>query len=83
MKNTIFKIGELVKYPVYDDNGGEICLSTGVVIELTHEDISDLPAYMKAEIGEDALMYKIMGNSTEGDSWYYPWEILKFDTIYE
>lgn len=83
MKPTEFKVGELVKYPVYDDNGGETCLEVGVIIEMTKEDISDLPYYMKAEVGEDSIMYKILGNSTEGDSWYYPWEILKFDTTYE
>ena len=41
MKPTEFKVGELVKYPVYDDNGGETCLEVGVIIEMTKEDISD------------------------------------------
>ena len=54
MKPTEFKIGELVKYPVYDDGGGETCLAVGIVVDLTKEDMSDLPSYMKAEIGEDA-----------------------------
>jgi hypothetical protein len=83
VKPTEFKIGELVKYPVYDDGGGETCLAVGIVVDLTKEDMSDLPSYMKAEIGEDALMYKILGGVTEGDGWYYPWEILKFDATYE
>jgi len=74
MDETKFEIGELVWYPVFDSSD-TASLCPGVIIELDEDEDA---IYVDERLSACRL-YRIMGEHTEEESWFYSWEIMKFN----